>query len=591
MNNLRILLTLVAGLSLAAPPLIAQATDGEQIKAQHREAAQRYLSSLEPGVTLKGTVLRNDSPGQFTAYHYDGAWLVKQSFGAIEWLGYTGAEGSWSGSNYGLPYEVEPDDSPANSVLELLTDGRYLEEPWWECFSYVEETAGAYVFSFTPPDLPPVSVELYSDPDEPQYLQVMSVELPMAQHDDTCVTYRAYYYYTVDEAGRILTERETGREVDDNGETINYVEYSVEETGRPEQRPAEMDFNFERQPFSRSAAALEAPVTVPARTGGGYFIVPLTFAGSDETFWFLLDTGASSSLLDPAAAEAAGLEPVLSLPTHGHGSRAEFALGLCTTASLGEAGSDSQAPLDGFTATAIPEGNDVLGAFRFYGVSGLLGIAPLHQYVTTFDHPGGALTLTPPQLFDPAQIPTEHLYVLDLDVEDLIYCPARLNDELEGEVMIDSGLQQDLALLRETVELHEVEMTTIDERANTVVGGVRNFEYVQLPSFELLSEGIPEGHRALRMDQALASLTEDNHGTLSGRGLLGFVGMTMFLDVKVTLDLFGQRMYYEVPPDMVRADEEAEDGAGDGEESWPAEAGEEAADEDDGGTKLPVNIN
>lgn len=592
MSNLKLTLTLAAALCLVLLPLSARAADADQIKAQHREAARRYLDALEPGITLGGTVVRNESAGEFNAYHYEGAWLVEQRFGPISWRGYTGPEGSWSGSNYGLPYEVEPSDSPANSAMEIMTDGRYLDDPYWEHFNYVEETAGGFVFGFTPPELPPIEVLLYSDPAEPEYLQVMSLAVPLAQHDDACVTYRAYYYYVQDEAGRILTARETGREVDAGGETINYVEYLVEDTGWPEARPAGMQFDFTRQPFSQSAAALEAPVKIPARTERGYFIVPLTFAGSDETFWFLLDTGASSSLFAPDAAAAAGLEPVLSLPTHGHGSRAEFALGMCTAASLGEAGSDSQAPLDGFTATAIPEGNDVLDAFGFYGVSGLLGIAPLHQYVITFDHPGRELLLTPPQLFDPAQLPQEHTYIMELDVEDLVYCPARVNDELEGEVVIDSGLQQDLALLRETAEFNGIEMQTIDERANTVVGGVRNFEYVAIPSFELLTLGIPEGHRELRMETAMASLTEDDHGTLSGRGLLGFVGMTMFIDVKVTLDLFGQRMYYEVPPEMVAVEDAAEDnGQADG-EPWPAGPEEEQAEEEDGGgTELPVPIN
>lgn len=574
-------------------PLYAAAAAGDETKAAHRSAAQAYLDSIASGLVLHGSIQRNDTAGRFDAYHYDDDWLVRQEFGPIEWLGYSGQEGTWSGSNYGLPYEVEADDSPANTVLELLTSGEYLEDPYWQHFNYIDEDAGGYNFTFTPPDLPPVDVVLYSDPEDPYYLQVMSLALKLAPHDDKCVLYRTYYYYGTDEQGRLVTTKETSREIDDRGETNNFVEYTVEETQWPEERPQELTFNFERNPFSEAAAAVTEPVTIPTTTDNGYFMVPLSFAGSNETFWFILDTGASSSLFSPDAAAAAGLEPVITLPTYGHGSSARFTLGMCSSASLGKAGGE-QAPLDGFVATLVPEDNDLVEIFASYGASGLLGIAPLHQYVTTFDQPNGTITLTPPALFDPEQVLTPHTYLMDLDVEDLAYCPARINDTLEGEVVIDTGLAlpQDLALMRETMEFNEVEMTTVGQRDNAVVGGSREFEYVAVPSFEVLASHVPENHGPLRMSNTMASLSEDDHGSLSGRGLLGFVGMTMFIDVKVTIDLFGQQMYYEVPEHMIRTDLPAEDEAAADAEEWPPAADEEEEEaEEESGTELPVNIN
>jgi len=583
-----IMLAALAGVLLALAPALAEET--EEIKAAHRTAALSYFDTIQAGIVLEGAVLRNDSPGRFKACYFDDAWLVKQTFGEMVWYGYTGPENSWSGSNYSLPYIVEPEDNPANASLELLTSGEYLDDPFWEHFHFKGEDAGGYNIQFSPPDLPVVNIVLYSDPDEPFYLQIMSLELAMAEDDPECVSYRGFTYYQQDEEGRVLTSRETGRELDASGETINFVEFIVEDVSWPDKQPADMEFEFSRQPFSKSATAIKAPIDIYTNTENAYFLVPVNFSGVDETYWFILDTGASSSLFTPATAVAAGLVPSLTLPTHGHGSRAEFSVGLCTTASIGEAGDEVQVPLDGFTATAIPEDSEVLMALAFYEAAGILGVAPLHQYVATFDYAGETITFIPPELFDAEEVMTPHTYVINLDVEDLIYCPAVVGDEHVGEVVIDSGLQEDLALLRETMEYYEVDLEVIDERNNTVVGGIHSFDYVLAPSFELTVAETPEGHRPLRMEGAMASLTNDDYGTMSARKLLGFVGMTLFFDVKITLDLFNQKLYYEVPEDMVLS----EDGLaaqliseGD-EESDDAEVEEDS--EQDQHTKLPVDI-
>lgn len=583
-----IALEVCASVLLALTPAMAE--EAGEIKAAHRAAALSYFDAIHAGIMLEGTVLRNDSPGRFKACYFDKAWLVKQTFGEMVWYGYTGPESSWSGSNYSLPYIVEPEDNPANASLELLTSGKYLDDPYWEHFHYKGEDAGGYNFQFSPTNLPTVDIVLYSDPSEPFYLQIMSMEVAMAEDDGECVSYRGFTYYKQDEEGRVLTSRETGRELDANNETINFVEFIVEDISWPNTQPADMGFEFSRQPFSKPAATVKAPIDIYTNTEKAYFLVPVNFSGVDETFWFILDTGASSSLFAPSAADAAGLVPSLTLPTHGHGSRAEFAVGLCTTASIGEAGDEAQVPLDGFTATAIPEDSEVLMALEFYQAAGILGVAPLHQYVTTFDYAGETVTFIPPHLFDVNSVMTPHTYVIDLDVEDLIYCPAVVGDKHAGEVVIDSGLQEDLALLRETLDYYKVDLDVIDERNNTVVGGIQSFDYVVAPSFELTVAEIPEDHRPLRMEGAMASLTSDDYGTMSARKLLGFVGMTLFFDVKVTIDLFNQKLYYEVPEDMVLSEDAlaAQLTSGSDEEGDDVETDEDS--EQDQHTKLPVDI-
>jgi len=391
-------LIFVALLFALAPSLVlsdaAKPSSGDQIREQHRVAAKKYLDTLASGLKLSGKLVQNDSPGTFEAYFYKDSWLIKQTFGDLVSLSYKGPEGSWSGSNYGLPYKIEPQDSPASAVLEMLSDGAYLSDPLWADFAYVGEDAGGYNFRFAPPGLPPVDVVLYSDPEDPQYLQVMSVSLRLAPNDPDCLSYRAFYYYEVDAQGRIYSKRETGREVDPQDTTVSFTDFDVEHVEYLTQPPPELKFDFARTPVGQAGAALTAPLEVPVDADKGYFILPVQFAGSDRAFKFLLDTGASASLFSPDAASAAGLKPVLNVTGHGHGSRASFEMGMCTTASIGAGDAQVRAPLMGFPATLIPESNkDILGTLQFYGADGILGVSVLNQYVVRFDYPGHRVVL------------------------------------------------------------------------------------------------------------------------------------------------------------------------------------------------------
>jgi len=539
-------LIFVALLALLAPGIVlsdaTKLSSPDQIKEQHRVAARKYLDTLTGGLKLSGKLVQNDSPGTFEAYFYKDSWLIKQTFGDIVSLSYKGPEGSWSGSNYGLPYKIEPQDSPASAVLEMLSDGAYLSDPLWATFTYVGEDAGGYNFRFAPPGLPPVDVVLYSDPEDPQYLQVMGVSLSLAPNDPDCLSYRAFYYYEVDAQGRIYSKRETGREVDPQDTTVSFTDFDVEHAEYLTQPPPELKFDFARTPVGQAGAALTAPVEVPVDADKGYFIVPVQFTGSDRAFKFLLDTGASASLFSPDAATAAGLKPVLNVTGHGHGSRASFEMGMCTTASIGaQSAPDAQvrAPLMGFPATLIPDTNkDILGTLQFYGADGILGVSVLNQYVVRFDYPGHRIVLYPANLFNADKdVPRPNIEIW-LDVEDLVYCKARLNGQLEGQVVVDTGLQQDMSLLSETLNTAGITLEKVEERNNTVLGGVKKFSYVKVPLLEL---------GPLEMRDKIASLTEDDQGNMSARHLLGFIGMSMFVDGPVTLDLFAQRMYIEAP--------------------------------------------
>lgn len=537
-------ITLLFILPAIAATAAGPAADARQ---QHREAARDYHAALEPGYYLKGTISRSGAEGSFEGWHYEHRNLVHQTFGDLVWSDYSFGGSIWTTANFTLPYEVEPEDVPYSRSIHLLNTGRYLEDEFWPYFEFVGEDAAGYNFIFAPPDLPPVEVAVKNDPPDPGHLLIMKLEFRRAEHDPECYSRRIYQHYAQDPAGPVYVERETGREFDASGETVSFIEYTIDTLEWLESEPEDLKFDTTRQPIFAGTAAMDSAVSIHLGNEQGILYVPVTFAGSERTFMFMLDTGATQTLMTPDAAAASGFRASMVMPSHGHGSRADFELGLCTTASLGESGAETTAPLGGFAATRLEEGSELVAMLESVGFDGIMGIAPLHQYVTIFNTVDRQLTLVPPHLFDPALIMNERTLVFDLDAEDLVYIPAELNGWLTGELMIDSGIQEKFALLEETLDYHGVFAEVIGSQEHMVVGGRRDFEYVEIESLKLLPSEAPPGVPDIVITNGRGYVSEDDLGALSARQLLGFFGSGFFMDARLTFDLFNQKLYVELP--------------------------------------------
>jgi predicted aspartyl protease len=540
---------LLASISAAAAPTVARPapaaapTAAPDLREEHRIAARKMLEVLSEGAILRGDVEQNGSQGKFEAFFYDGEWLVRESFGTMVNEAYfSEASGAWSGGNYALPFQIDEHDSPANTVLNMLGNGAYLEEENWQYFVYEGEEAAGYRFRFAPPELPPVGVLLYSDPAEPEYLQLKFAEVAIAPGDPKSIRHRSYYEYQVDAEGQLYSQRETGKEIDQDGRTVNNTIYTVRQIEQATQKPASLVFDTTRKPVGNAGVGMTGPVTIAVDTTAGYFVLPVTFKNG-ETLKFILDTGASASLFSPAAVHAAGLDAAVVTMAYGHGSKQEFEMGMVDGASLGSAAA-GLLPLVPFPATKIPSSSrDVLDTLQQLGCAGILGVSPLHQYVATLDFNAKQIVFTPQQLFDPATaIPGPHL-TFSLDAEDLIYVKARVNDGLIGQIAIDTGLQQGIALLRETMDFAGLSLTKVDSQTSTVVGGKKDFDLVTVNSFDL---------GPLRLENRTATITEDDRGSLAARRMLGFLGIELFREARVTLDLFAQRMYVEPPAELLK---------------------------------------
>ena len=167
----------------------------------------------------------------------------------------------------------------------------------------------------------------------------------------------------------------------------------------------------------------------------------------------------------------------------------------------------------------------------------------LHQYVGRFDLFGKKVTLIPPQQFDGTALPRPNLEIW-LDVEDLIYLTGYISDgqhaaPLRGPVVLDTGMQQRLSVLGETMDANGLKFDKAGTSKSTVLGGERDFDHVRVPRFDIAT---------LSWTDVDAAVTSDDKGTLTARGLLGFVGVPFFDGSLVTIDLFNQRLYAQPLP-------------------------------------------
>jgi hypothetical protein len=529
-------LTALAWLLLAGPTL-AQAVDGTAIKAAHREAARRNLELYQQGLKVSGTVQHNGSHGVYTAYYLKDRKLVTMQFGELKYYDYACSAGFWAGTNSNLAYKLTPEDQPAAAAASLLADGDYLDEPYWSSFTFACEDTSGYVCNFAPVGLVPIKVTLNANPADPAYLLISSTEQRLAPLDPECYTQHSEYFYELDNRNHLIPQREIDSITGPQGQRIKSVDLAVEHTRKLTAFP-ELPFSLARVPQASIRQELAGPVTVPVEFGIGYFIVPVTFPDSAKTWHFIFDSGASAMMMTADAAAAAGLNPVLNMNGHGHGTITQLQAGVCRRMSIGEAGSGLQVPFSDLEAAQFGDGQSVAlqCLLRLYGLDGILGSPILHQYVVTFDQPHKQLTFYPPGQFDPQADVHPASAILELDVESLIYADAVLNDSIHGEVIIDTGMAEDFALLEETVSANGLALAKLGERTGAMLGGSRTYDLVRVPSFAL-GPYIVHDHQA--------SLTSDSEGQFSARGLLGFVGNPLFQNTRVTIDAFKQLMYIE----------------------------------------------
>jgi predicted aspartyl protease len=188
------------------------------------------------------------------------------------------------------------------------------------------------------------------------------------------------------------------------------------------------DSVFAMPPESSVAALKEGPVTIPFRYSENEILINVRI--KDKEYPFLVDTGASTSVIDKRVAHSLG-----------HGEAATFTI---------TAGGQSL-PLTYMTVPAITMGSITLDSISALvtdlsalglGVkqmpSGIIGANVLKRFLVTFDYPGNKLLLSDPQV---VSLPDDAVAIATTPAfgSTAIVVPGKLNGEKTVNFLVDTG--------------------------------------------------------------------------------------------------------------------------------------------------------
>ncbi len=261
--------------------------------------------------------------------------------------------------------------------------------------------------------------------------------------------------------------------------------------------------------------------TVPMIERGGHFGVTVRTAGRD--WFFLLDTGAQSILVDNSVLAAAGVGGTGALEVRG--ATRSGGLQVATLPSIELDG----ARLDDVVVSSIDLGKSLGGGLK---VDGLLGYPFFASALVEMDFAHKLLRFGPPGSFVPAGTRVE----LDVDRE-LAEATFRLDDRLDAPFIVDTGNGGELFLYRNFIDAHPgVVPHSTAATWNYGLGGANAAYRTSLDSLQL--GGVQLYHRSV--DVVLA-----DQGAFADRIDAGNVGLGVLRNFVATFDLSGSAMYLQ----------------------------------------------
>jgi predicted aspartyl protease len=262
-----------------------------------------------------------------------------------------------------------------------------------------------------------------------------------------------------------------------------------------------------------AAAVLPAQqpgIALPVERASNVFFVRVQIDGRGP-FWFTVDTGATLTVIDPAAAARAGLavRPAGRRPNVGVGE-GETHLSTTTARLQIEGLADFAPPF--FYVMPVREAASVLG----HAIDGVLGTDVLRGYVVEFDYGASRVTLTPPG-GGPAAADGVPIAVGG----NVLLAPATLGlpdgSRVMARLLIDTGSNGSLTLTSPFVTAHRLDSRFASTRASMAMGvnGVTVSRVIQL-------ESIGMGAAIVRApDAALSRAVAGLHASADFDGILG----------------------------------------------------------------------
>ncbi len=259
--------------------------------------------------------------------------------------------------------------------------------------------------------------------------------------------------------------------------------------------------------------------TVPLVERGGHVGVTVRIANKD--WFFILDTGAQSILVDSAVLKEAGVTGRGALEVRG-ASRS----GGLTVATLPRLDLDG-ANMDDVVVSSLDIARNLGGGLR---IDGILGYPFFASAVVEMDFGNHTLRFGPPGSFVP------HGAKVELDVDrELAETTLRMNSRLDAQFIVDTGNSGEMLLYRPFLDAHPgLVPFTATTSLNYGIGGAN-------ATYRTVLDGIRLGgydlyHRTV--DVVLAT-----NGAFADRVDAGNVGLGVLRNFVTTFDLGNSAMY------------------------------------------------
>ncbi|HEX3551034.1 MAG TPA: aspartyl protease family protein [Candidatus Elarobacter sp.] len=270
----------------------------------------------------------------------------------------------------------------------------------------------------------------------------------------------------------------------------------------------------------QSRALVSAGVhAVPLIERDGHVGVNVRIANRD--WFFLLDTGAQSILVDSAVLKAAGVDGEGAMEVRGAARS-----GGLVTAVLPKLEVDG-VPMTDVVVSSLDIGHNLFGGAK---IDGILGYPFFASAVVEMDFAHGVLRFGPPGSFTPRGT---HV---DLDVDrELAEANVRVNGRLEAPFIVDTGNSGEMLLYRPFLDAHPgiVPFSALPSWSYGIGGANATYrtslDAVQLGGFDLY-------HRSV--DVVLAK-----EGAFADRVDAGNVGLGVLRNFVATFDIGNARMY------------------------------------------------
>ncbi len=268
------------------------------------------------------------------------------------------------------------------------------------------------------------------------------------------------------------------------------------------------------------ARALTSGVhTVPLIERDGHVGIQVRIANRD--WFFLLDTGAQSILVDTAVLKAAGVAGEGAMEVRGAGRS-----GGLVTAVLPKLEIDG-VPMNEVVVSSLDIGRSLFGGAK---IDGILGYPFFASAVVEMDFAAGVLRFGPPGSFTPRGT---HI---DLDVDrELAEAKVRVNGRLDAPFIVDTGNSGEMLLYRPFLDAHPgiVPFSALPSWSYGIGGANATYrtslDAVELGGFDLF-------HRSV--DVVLAK-----QGAFADRVDAGNVGLGVLRNFVATFDIGNAGMY------------------------------------------------